>query len=175
MKHSGKTHHGASLSAVLGWRFVDLDSLIQEIDAKRKNGMRRSVREIYRTEGEEAFRELETEACRSTATGTELVVATGGGICDNPAALEVIGAGIRVFLHDTLDRLLDRVLASGIPAFLHTEDVSVARERFKGLYERRTEIYCRIATITVSLEGTQLDEAERRVVTSVKELLDGGQ
>ena len=175
MKHCGKTHHGASLAATLGRAFVDLDSLIQEIDAEGGDS-RRPVREIYRNDGEERFRQLEAEACRRVASEQrDLVVATGGGICDNEAALETISGGVCVYVSDTLSRLTERVLASGIPAFLETEDLAEARDRFARMYRRRTAIYSRIATVTVKVDRLGLDEAERRVVASVKEFLDGGQ
>lgn len=63
---------GRELAARLGYRFVDLDG---EIEAAAG----RSVSEIFETQGESAFRRLETEATRAIRGRRDLVVATGGG------------------------------------------------------------------------------------------------
>jgi shikimate kinase len=174
MKHTGKTHHGASLAASLGREFVDIDSLIQELDAA-SGGMRRPVREIFREDGVERFQQLETAACRMAQNRERpVVVATGGGVCDNHDAMRLLQSGTRVYLHDSLERLTGRVFASGIPAFLGSNDPEEARQRFAELYVRRSECYKKTATITVSVEDLGLRDAERKVIATVKEYLGAG-
>jgi len=69
---SGKTTVGRLLAARLGYAFLDLDQWLE-----RKQG--RSVRQIFQSQGEEAFRELETAALRKLASRRRLVIAAGGG------------------------------------------------------------------------------------------------
>jgi shikimate kinase len=173
MKHSGKTHHGASVAATLGYGFLDIDSLIQELDAT-EGGTSRSVRRIYAEDGPARFRQLEAAACRLAAErDAPTVIATGGGICDNDEAKKLLQEAITVYVHDSLERLTARVFRSGIPAFLGTDDPSVARSRFSELYERRTACYRRFATVTIDVTGMGLEEAGRAVVSGVREYLDG--
>jgi len=174
MKHSGKSHHGAAVAAAVGRPFVDIDEVIQEIDSE-VSGTTRTVRKIYREDGEARFRQLETAACRLTENrNVPLVIATGGGICDNQEAMTIVRRGRCVYIHDSLERLAERVLAGGIPPFLNTDDPAVARKRFAELYEHRSRCYRKVADVTVEVVGMNLQEAENTVVQAVKESLSGG-
>jgi len=69
---SGKTTVGRMVAARLGYRFLDLDVLITENAGK-------SIREIFEEDGEEAFRQIESDALYSVREMNRLVIATGGG------------------------------------------------------------------------------------------------
>lgn len=72
---TGKSTVGKRLARKLGMTFVDLDSIIE-----KEAGIR--VKDIFASEGEEGFRNMETAAIDSLVTGVYgegLVVATGGG------------------------------------------------------------------------------------------------
>ncbi len=69
---SGKSTIGRALARKLGYRFLDLDTLIVENAGK-------SIRRIFNEDGEEAFRQIETDALYSIREMRRLVVATGGG------------------------------------------------------------------------------------------------
>lgn len=73
MMGSGKTTVGALLAERLGVRFVDLDEAVVA-----RAG--RSIPEIFAVEGEERFRQWETDLLRETLSSTDpAVVALGGG------------------------------------------------------------------------------------------------
>lgn len=76
---SGKSSIGRELSQVLGYPLVDTDAL-----AVSRAG--RSIPNIFAEDGEETFRDLESEVLRDlVAEGTERrIVATGGGIIERP-------------------------------------------------------------------------------------------
>lgn len=69
---SGKTTVARLLARRLGWRLVDTDQEIQ-----RAAGM--SVQEIFRVQGEPAFRQLEADTVAETCRRSRQVIATGGG------------------------------------------------------------------------------------------------
>lgn len=174
MKHTGKSVHGRALAERLGARFCDIDTLVQELDST-ETGMRRPVRDIYREDGAERFRQLEAAACRLAAELTEdLVVSTGGGICDNPDALDAISDGLRVHLRDDYDALAHRIFRGGIPAFLHTDDKAVARTRLRELYDRRVASYDDIADLTINLNDLAIADARALVLRIVEEHINGG-
>ena len=75
--YTGKSAVAAALAERLGRPHVDTDA---EIERRT----RRSIPEIFRTEGEAFFRELETELLRELADRSGLVVSTGGGIVVDP-------------------------------------------------------------------------------------------
>ena len=74
---AGKTTVGKALAAWLAWRFVDLDTSVEE-----SAGL--TVREIFDTLGEARFRQLESENLRHTGKLATCVVATGGGTPVDP-------------------------------------------------------------------------------------------
>jgi shikimate kinase len=68
----GKTSVGRVLSERLGYRFVDLDEAIVA-----EAGV--SIKEIFASQGEPAFRQLESQVLQRVALGAGIVVSTGGG------------------------------------------------------------------------------------------------
>ncbi|HEY9754053.1 MAG TPA: shikimate kinase [Oculatellaceae cyanobacterium] len=71
---AGKTSVGLALSELLGWPFIDTDLLIEADYGK-------TVAEIFSQNGEDFFRELETNALKKLAgeKAKNLVISTGGG------------------------------------------------------------------------------------------------
>jgi shikimate kinase len=101
---SGKSTVGRRLAHRLGWRFVDLDSLIEQRDG-------RAVSRIFAESGEAAFRAMETEALISSLHESRLVVALGGGALETPAnrhALRAASQTCTVLLTASFETLYDR-------------------------------------------------------------------
>ncbi|MDX8405829.1 MAG: shikimate kinase [Mariprofundus sp.] len=69
---SGKSSIGRRLAAALKTELIDLDDYIVQ-----QAGM--TIPEIFATQGEDAFRDMETTALRSVL-GKKAVIASGGGI-----------------------------------------------------------------------------------------------
>jgi len=98
---AGKTSVGLILARRLRFEFVDTDDLI-ETRAKK------SIAEIFATEGEAAFRELERDICLSVPEKT--VVALGGGAFMNAAVRQDIQRrGVSVFLDWPFEVLAQRI------------------------------------------------------------------
>ncbi len=174
MKHTGKSVHGRALAERLGRRYCDVDALVRELDST-ETGMRRPVRDIYREDGVDRFRQLEAAASRlTTELGEDVVVSTGGGICDNPEALEAIAGGLRIHLLDGHEAIAKRIFRGGIPAFLHTGDETIARQRLRKLYDRRVAAYNDLADLTIHLTNLNLGDARELVLRTVEEHLHGG-
>lgn len=84
---SGKTTVGRLLARRLGWSFVDTDEIVARASGK-------SIPEVFAEEGEEGFRDRETQAILGVAAGEKQVIATGGGAvlrAENGAALRAAG------------------------------------------------------------------------------------
>lgn len=111
---AGKSTTGRSLARLTGCLFHDLDSMIVARE-------QRSIKEIFRTDGEDYFRHCETMVLSSLKQHDVAVYATGGGIVvrpENRAMMRRIGkivylqAGwetLRKRLRGSVDRpLVDR-------------------------------------------------------------------
>ena len=69
---AGKSTVGAILAKDLGWRFIDLDSMIEA-------SCQHTVAEIFRDYGEANFRERERQAVQQLSSEERIVLALGGG------------------------------------------------------------------------------------------------
>ena len=76
----GKSTVGRQVAGELGFEFVDVDTLIAE-----RAGI--SITEIFSTEGEAVFRQMECEIIEKLGDRKQLVIATGGGAIVNPENL----------------------------------------------------------------------------------------
>lgn len=69
---AGKSIVGRRLARRLKWRFIDVDQRVEQAA-----GM--SIPQIFATQGETAFRELEDKVAQRVLKGTHAVISTGGG------------------------------------------------------------------------------------------------
>ncbi len=133
MPSSGKTTVGKSLADGLNRKFYDTDVLIEE-----KTGLHPSV--IIREQGEEAFRNIESEVIAQVSAVSGAVIATGGGAVLREENRENLAKnGVIWFLDRPLSKLMptsDRPLSSD-------------KETLQKRYEERYPIYTSVADFTV--------------------------
>ena len=108
MMGSGKSTVGRHLARRLDRPFVDLDHEVEQTAQK-------SIAEIFASEGEAAFRELEARALFSSLESpTKSVVATGGGLFAREALRQAIyRVGISVYLQVPAVELVRRLADPG--------------------------------------------------------------
>lgn len=89
---SGKSRLGKRLSSKLNFDFIDLDQYIEQ-----KTGI--EISQIFKYEGEQAFRQLETEAILACSKKENMVISCGGGCpCFNNNSELMNKLGTTVFL-----------------------------------------------------------------------------
>ena len=79
---SGKSTVGRQLAKLLGLGFIDLDEVIEKLT---KN----TISEIFNSQGESAFRELEMQTLTSLQGLRSHVIAVGGGALLSQEAIEI--------------------------------------------------------------------------------------
>ncbi|HPG37856.1 MAG TPA: shikimate kinase [bacterium] len=100
---SGKSAVGREMAKMLGWPFHDTDDLV-EIKAGKK------ISSIFEEDGEEAFRNLETQVLQDIAAKRQLVISLGGGAIireQNRALLKQ--SGILICLTAPVEILAQRI------------------------------------------------------------------
>lgn len=150
----GKSTVGRNLFDLLGYPLIDTDSVIEQRAGK-------SVRQIFADEGEDAFREAETELLRELATtpATPQIIATGGGIVVRPENRMLLRRlGYVVWLRAPLATIVRRTRRNNARPLLQTED-PVAR--ITGLLEKRDPWYRECAHLRLDTAG--LDSRELAV------------
>jgi shikimate kinase len=100
---SGKTTVGQALARLMGWRFIDLDQLIEEREGQ-------SIRAIFEARGEPEFRRIEHDAIAACREMNKTVIALGGGAFVADANRALIGSlGQSVWLDCPLEVCLERL------------------------------------------------------------------
>ena len=150
-KHSGKTSVGKALASLLSCGFVDLDEFIAQRSGK-------SPRALY-GEGPEVFRKAEAEALaallesKKAGASSFLVIASGGGLIDNPDALSIMSRFpiTSVFLDVYAKIAWKRIRAEReLPPFLRTEN---PEKTHRTLHKRRTAAYRRFASLVIKADS----------------------
>lgn len=139
---SGKTTVGPLLAAHLGWRFVDLDDVIEA-----EAGC--TIAEFFARHGEPTFRDLEHAAIARLVQTHNLVLALGGGAIERSETRDLLRATpatLLVHLEVQLATTLAR--CSGTD---HIRPVFADRENLARRYERRLPLY-RTAHISVPVD-----------------------
>lgn len=130
---AGKTSVGRKLAKRLGLSFTDTDAEIV-----RGHG---SIADIFATQGEPYFRELERDAVRDALAGGG-VVALGGGAVTHPDIREALASHRVVLLTVEPDTIAARLRATPRPVtsrpLLHGDD---ALTKWQEIYQARRPLY----------------------------------
>ena len=154
---AGKSTVGRLLARRLGRCFVEADDMIVAREA-------RSIPEIFSTEGEERFRQLEAEALEALKLKSGDVIATGGGLPCREGRMEALHAlGTVVWLAGDLDELCARARRSGNRPMLAGRTV----EELGALYRTREPYYQR-AHLVVDTSGLGPDQVVARVLAALR-------
>jgi shikimate kinase len=156
MMGAGKSSVGRALARRLDRTLYDSDEMVEQ-----RHG--RTVREIWRIDGEAAFRKLETEVLVEALAAPEpAIVAAAGGVVlsvDNRAALSTDAATV-VWLVAGIDVLLERV-RNGMHRPLLDDD---PERTLSAMFEERAPLYREVADVIVSVDNRSVDDIARAVI-----------
>lgn len=167
---SGKSTVGRALAHRLGWRFVDLDSLIEQ-----RHG--RAVSRIFAESGEAAFRTMETEALTSSLREPRLVVALGGGALETPANRHALSAASQtciVLLTASFETLYDRCqqqIVAATDSSLPVRPLLGDREAAASRLALRDAHYRETATLVLDSTGQQPEESVDALLALLRTIL----
>lgn len=145
MPGCGKSTVGKLLAERLGRELCDMDAMIVERAGK-------PISEIFATEGEQAFRDLESQVLsEQLSQRTGLIVSTGGGAILRDKNVNDLRRNGRLYF-------LDRPLCDLLP----TDDRPLASsaEAIRKRYEERYDRYCAVADCRIPVRGDAASVAE---------------
>jgi shikimate kinase len=158
---TGKTVVGKELAAKLGKRFIELDSLIEREAGK-------SIREIFREDGEIAFRELEIEVTRAIAGTKDAVIACGGGLVLNKINIDRLRQEcVIVYLTASASAILRRTMqdAGSRPLLAGSSRLQKIRE----LSKSRQPYYRQAADIIINTSRLSIKTVVKRIEEELKD------
>lgn len=151
---SGKSTTGPLLAARLGWRFIDVDNVIEA-----EQGC--TIAELFSRQGEAAFRECERAAIARLAGESDLVLALGGGAIENRSTRELLlttEGTLLVHLEISLVTTLARCAGTE-----QTRPILADHANLAARYERRLPLY-RSAHVSIAADALIPDEVVDAVV-----------
>lgn len=148
MMGSGKSTIGKQLATQHNLHFIDTDTEIETQTHKK-------ITDIFLSQGENAFRAIETAYCSTLPDKKNHVIATGGGIVLAPEnRIYLRQTGYIVYLKATVETLLDRLSKDTSRPLLAGTDKA---KKLADLLAQRDTLYQNLAH-TVLTVGTQTPE-----------------
>lgn len=140
---TGKTTISNALSRITGFKEVDVDQYIVE-----KEGM--AIKDIFAENGEQYFRDLETQALRDLQEEKETIISCGGGAVLRDENVEILNTGsVIVQLKATPETVFERVKDHTHRPILNN-DMSV--RHITELMNQREPRYNSVADIQVNVD-----------------------
>jgi shikimate kinase len=153
---AGKTTVGRLLAERLGVDFTDTDELVVARAGK-------PVSDIFVDEGEAAFRELEAAAVADALTGTDGVLALGGGAVLAERTRRRLAGHPVVFLATGVPAAASRVgLNRDRPLLLGNP-----RQQLRVLLEARLPLYREVAAVTVETDARTPEQVADAVLEAL--------
>jgi shikimate kinase len=151
---SGKSTVGPLLARRLGWKFLDVDDVIEA-----EAGI--PIAEIFARHGEAAFRDCEHATIARLLSGDALVLALGGGAIEHSStrALLVTTPGT-LLVHLEVELATTLIRCRGTE---HTRPVLADRANLTNRYERRLPLY-RTAHISIPVDALTPDQAVEAIL-----------
>lgn len=161
MMGAGKSTIGRLLAREFNYRFFDTDQLIEQLAG-------RSISQIFATEGEAAFRDLETQVLAQLSPHTHLTVATGGGIVLKTQNWGYLRHGLVVWLDVLPEILYHRLRHDTTRPLLQTADPLT---QLTTLLEQRQPFYAQ-ADVRVSItEDGVPEKIAQQVIMNIQNVL----
>lgn len=141
---AGKSTVGQLLAQQLNYRFFDTDILIEQLKGQ-------AIAHIFKTEGEAAFRHLETQVLAELSSYLNCIVATGGGIVLKRENWSYLHHGIVVWLDLPVEQLYTRLQDDTSRPLLQEVDPLA---KLQTLLLQRQNLYAQ-ADLQLTLEGKE--------------------
>jgi shikimate kinase len=155
---SGKTTVGPLVARRLGWKFIDVDDVIEAED-------KAAIAEIFARHGEAAFRDREHTTIARLAEFDSVVLALGGGAIER--------SDTRTLLLSTPDTLLVH-LEVELPTTLlrcrgteNTRPVLADQANLAARYQRRLPLY-RTAHVSIRVDSLTPEQVANEIVRAAQ-------
>lgn len=159
MPGCGKTTIGKVLARELNYNFYDMDSFIEELSGK-------TVKQLFE-EGEEYFRNYESEACKILMEKKRAVISTGGGVVKRELNRSVLlENSVVVYINRPTEEILKDVDTVSRPL------LKSGKERLYTLYKERAPLYKEASHIEVVNKGyirDTIDSIEKNLKGKIRE------
>ncbi len=135
----GKSTVGKRLASALKCDFTDMDRYIEETEG-------RTISEIFESDGEKYFRDLETEIIKSFKDKGGVIATGGGALLREENGLAAKQSGIPVFIDTKFSLCYERIKGDKKRPIAYNS----TKDELKELYNKRKNLYIKNSLITVN-------------------------
>ena len=157
MMGSGKSSTGPVLAEILKYKYVDLDVLIEKLTKK-------TIDKVFSEEGEEYFRDLETQCLQEIIKLPSVVISTGGGVVLKKENWGILRQGIIVWLDINKEIALNRLNSKDNIRPLLKGNIDV---KYEEIFETRKDIYAQ-ADLRVEINNEGVKNVAEKILNTLK-------
>ena len=157
MMGSGKSSTGPVLAEILKYKYVDLDVLIEKLTKK-------TIDKVFSEEGEEYFRDLETQCLQEIIKLPSVVVSTGGGVVLKKENWGILRQGIIVWLDINKEIALKRLNSKDNIRPLLKDNID---KKYEEIFETRKDIYAQ-ADLRVEINNEGVRNVAEKILNILK-------
>lgn len=156
---SGKSVVGKYLAHEIAFRFLDIDHIVEQAAEK-------TINEIFKEDGEPAFRDLESCVLEQVTPFIACVISTGGGVVVRKENWGKLQTGIVIYLKVQPDVLADRLQGETKQnrPLLRDADAHALQDRLNAILEERRHLYEQADLIIPVNERQSIDDVGKDIV-----------
>ena len=157
MMGSGKSQTGLKLAELLKYKYIDLDSLIENLAKK-------SINQIFNDQGEENFSELEANCLKDTIKIPSLVISPGGGIVTNSENWGVLRQGIIAWIDIDKDIAIERLKNENENRpLLQGKNLN---DLYMSIFQSRENLYSQ-ADLRIQVKRENIEEVAMKIIYAI--------
>ena len=157
---AGKSTIGPLLAKQLHFTFIDTDALIEQQTQS-------TITHIFALEGEQGFRNRETQVLADCAVQSGCVVACGGGVVVREQNRLLLQQGVCIFLQVSIEYQFKRIGQDKSRPLLQAAD---PKEQLHRLAAQREPLYRQCADITVMTDALEHHQIVSTIVAHLHTL-----
>ena len=158
---SGKSTVGHLLAHQLGYRFYDSDVVIEKVAGK-------TIKQIFADDGEESFRQLESQVLAELSAQIKSIIATGGGIVMRRLNWSYLRHGLIIWLDAPVDVLVARLQEDSTRPLLQQENPA---QTLQNILDQRRNLYAQAdLQIPITADDTP-EQIVSRIVTEIPSVI----
>lgn len=155
---SGKTTIGKMLASKLHLPFIDID---RKIEQKEKM----VISDIFKENGENYFRKVESDILKKYSALNEFVISTGGGAVLSQDNKKILNNGYKIYLKISIDAQYNRVKHRKHRPLLIEGDLKTI---LKDLDEVRGVIYSDLADLVVDVSYLDKEDVLSSIMNQIE-------
>ena len=166
---TGKSASSQLASEALNWEYYDMDKIIE-------NEEKRTISEMFETDGENWFRERESKLLSNLSKKTMCIISTGGGVPVSESNMKLMmQTGYVICLDASIEVIIKRLNQENIEGIqessVRPKISDLSKEKISDFKLKRSKFYSK-AHLTINTNYMPVEEVSNNIVYAVEKYTD---